>query len=276
MGPLRKSRIEYVDWCVNWRRGCSHGCTYCYAAGMAHRFGNTPEGGWRASELVIEEPGKALWKQLQRKRAPVAGMVLVSSSHDPFAGDAGIEARDVVGRLGDAGLWPQTMILTKSPMRAVCELNGVGVGPEGVLWLGTTVTSLDHDLMRRYEPGNDLGIPESTIMRILGMRQAKRVGYKTWFSLEPPLPGQTLERLVRAVQVALDWQPWMVLGKMNYRAGPDPVLRAWSRADHWGEDRDAAVADLVREGYVESKTPRAGGYWVKSELQDWGRPTGGV
>jgi len=108
------------------------------------------------------------------------------------------------------------------------------------------------------------------------MQEAAQLGYRTWLSLEPPLPGVELATLVRAVQVVLDEQPWLVLGKMNYRSGACEALRRWSRSQHWGMDRDAAVDDLVREGYVESLTPRAGGYWVKRELSEWGRPKGGA
>jgi DNA repair photolyase len=177
-----------------------------------------------------------------------------------------METRRVILALGEAGLWPQTMVLTKNPRRALETLNGLGAGPDG-LWFGTSLTSLSSELTKRYEPG----VEDGPIERLRALRDAVVWGYKTWTSVEPPLPGALLVSLVAAIRATQTVKPWVMLGKMNYRNGSDERLRQWSQSAHWGLDRDEVVRDLVElSGYQESLTPKAWGYWVKRELRVWG------
>ena len=255
---LRPSGIEYVRWAVNWRRGCAHGCRYCYAAAMAHRFGSGPDR-WINSKPVVPDPAAALRSQLARKRKPVDGMILVSSSHDPFVPGIGREGAGVIEVLGEFGLWPQTLLLTKSPCAALQALGDMGASPDG-LWFGTSLTGWSFSLAARYEPR-----AERPGERLDALRAAARRGYRVWVSLEPPLPGVRLTALAGLVS-SLEPKPWLVLGKMNARSSRDPTLRAWTRSPHWADDRDAAVAILQAAGFRESPTPRRGGFLVKREL----------
>lgn len=36
MAILNRSRIEYVQWGVNWINGCNSDCAYCYARKRDH------------------------------------------------------------------------------------------------------------------------------------------------------------------------------------------------------------------------------------------------
>ena len=53
-----------IDWCdSSWNpiSGCYHGCPYCYAADMAHRFGGhlkDPEAGENKPVHVLDEPAR--------------------------------------------------------------------------------------------------------------------------------------------------------------------------------------------------------------------------
>jgi DNA repair photolyase len=262
---LRPSGIEYVRWAANWRRGCQHGCRYCYAASIAHQFGAEPEAGWETAEAAVPAPGEALRQQLSRKRKPVTGAILVSSSHDPFMPDCCEEGVELIETLGQFGLWPQTLLLSKAPCAALRFLTGLGAGAAG-LWFGTSLTSLSADLSARYEPR-----AENPQERLYGLREALRWGYRTWASLEPPLPGVSLVELVKAV-LELSPRPWVVLGKMNVRGGRNghPDLREWSRSSHWAGDRDEVVRLLEAAGFRRSLTPCSGAFWVKRELARWG------
>ncbi len=260
---LRPSRIEYVRWAVNWMRGCAHGCTYCYAAEMAHRFRKKSRSDWTHPTRVVPDPVAALRRQLKRKRGPVDGMILLSSSHDPFmlGNDT---ARGIIEVLGEFGLWPQVLLLTKAPRAALRILGDLGAGPDG-LWFGVSLTGLSPGLAAQYEP-----LAESPLERLDGLRQAARRGYRIWTSLEPPLPGVRLTDLVRAVlRLPTYSPPWIVLGKMNARSNRDPALREWSLSLHWGDDRDEAALILKTAGFLESREPRPGGFLFKAEL---GRP----
>ncbi len=257
---LRLSRIEYVRWAVNWRRGCTHGCRYCYAAEIAHRFRKKLRGEWTLSALALPDPAAALRSQLTRRRKPVNGMILVSSSHDPFM-PGSREGSGVVAVLGEFGLWPQTLLLTKAPRAALCALDGLGSGPDG-LWFGISLTGLAPGLAAQYEP-----LAESPLERLDGLREAARQGYRTWVSLEPPLPGVRMVMLAGVVS-RLEPRPWLVLGKMNARTNRYQVLREWTRSPHWAGDRDETVSLLQTAGFHESLAPRAGGFLVKRELAE--------
>jgi len=265
-GPLRKSGIEYVEWALNWRRGCANGCTYCYARAMAHRFGTTPDGGWVCSERAFEDPVEALYEQLARKRKPVTGHILVSSSHDPFMHrGCAVETGSMVTVLEQAGLGSQVMLLTKAPLRALGLHNGDPRWICDPVWFGVSLTTLRTGQVDSYEPGAER--PED---RLKGLVYAANRGMRTWVSVEPSLPGQRLDDLVRAVRVIvrnyhIEPKPWIVIGKLNYN-GPDEILRHWSYHGPWAEMREAAVSELEYAGYKQSLTPIPGYYWVKQEL----------
>jgi hypothetical protein len=95
-------------------------------------------------------------------------------------------------------------------------------------------------------------------------------GYRTWLSLEPPLPDVYLCRLVESVidlAGEMTRKPWIVLGKLNARGSQDEDLARWAASDHWAADRDRAVELLEEAGFEESLAPIDGGYWIKSELR---------
>ena len=263
-GPLRCSRIEYVSWAVNWRRGCSHGCLYCYAAAMARRFGYTPGQGWEQSLISIPNPSEALRAQLRRRRKMPAGVILVSSSHDPFMPGSVDLARgwaegwEIMKALAEFDLLPQVLLLTKAPRVAL------HTRPSGLtgFWFGTSLTALEPGQAAQYEP-----LAESPLERLNALREASAQGLQVWISIEPPLPGFRLINLVEIVlHLKLNPAPWLVLGKMNARSSPCEELRQWTFSPHWAEDRDTAVCRLQQAGFRESLQPVAGGYWIKHEL----------
>jgi DNA repair photolyase len=266
---LSKSRIEYLSHGVNWRKGCRHDCLYCYMscrAGMAKRFDHlAPESGrWAEPEATVEDPLAEIVGELQGKTTMPQGPIMLSTSHDPAMDEeCARQSADVVGALGGFGILDRTMYLTKSPLRALRALNGIGAG-EG-LRFGCSLTSMGQWLTDHYEPGAEM--PE---MRICALVKAHGLGYATWVSLEPPLPDVYLHKLVEEI-LNLPGRPWVVLGRLNMRGSPEGDTRLqelahWAQSDHWAWDRDEAVHRLEQAGYVESLTPVSGGYWVKREL----------
>ncbi len=253
---LTRSRIEYVDWGINWIQGCISGCAYCYMESMQRRFNSSVE--WCAPRARFDDPVAALRKRLQVTEP--TGTLMLSTSHDPaMTVEIARQMAGLVDVLGEWGLVESTLVLTKHPAKALGALRrspGHSMAPR----FGISLTSLSAS---KYECG-----AEPAVLRIAALLAAHEAGYPTWVSIEPPLPGVTLAELVREV---ISWErvmPWVVLGKMNYR-GDDPVLKAWASDWHWAVDRDVAVTLLQRAGYSESLTPTPcdGFYYIKRELE---------
>jgi DNA repair photolyase len=262
---LTTSRIEYVGTGINWYRGCSHDCLYCYMgdkAGLAARFDHLrPAEGWARPEPRIADPVAALRAALQNGRP--AGPIMLSTSHDPaFDEEVARQMCQLVEILAEHELLGETLLLTKAPTRALQAL--AGAGAEEGLRFGASITTLGIGQTRKYEP--DAEMPAD---RLTALAEAARQGYRLWISLEPPLPHVYLSHLVRALLDSLSpaW-PWLVLGKLNFdRQELDEELYRWSRSDHWPGDRDEAVALLQEYGYRESLAPQDRGFWVKKELR---------
>jgi DNA repair photolyase len=268
MAILNRSRIEYLQWGVNWVNGCTSDCAYCYARQIARRFARGEDRGWVGCEQRFEDPAAALEAQLSKMRKLPEGMIMLSTSHDPaMTPKVAWQMARLVFVLDQFGLLKNTLLLTKHPTKAVNALWDAFYEHEYEhrlrledLRFGVSLTA-DRVLPYDYERGAE---PMWHRFEALDPEQQ----YKTWVSLEPPLPEVRLTGLVELV-LDLRQKPWVVLGKMNYRGGAFKELSEWSRSQHWGEDRDAAVELLRKAGYAESLTPMDGGYWVKRELREW-------
>ncbi|GEM_PF-5536845 len=267
MAILNRSRIEYLQWGINWVNGCTSDCAYCYARQIARRFARGEDRGWVGCEQRFEDPAAALEAQLSKMRKLPEGMIMLSTSHDPaMTREVAEQMASLLLVLREFGLLKQTLILTKHPNKALSALWEAlfrdDLQMRGFRF-GVSLTA-DGILPYDYERG-----AESMWSRFEALDTAQQnYGLDTWVSLEPPLPEVLLTGLVELV-LDLRQKPWVVLGKMNYRGGAFKELSQWSRSQHWGEDRDAAVAMLRDAGFVESITPINGGYWVKRELREW-------
>ncbi len=265
MMVLNRSRIEYLQWGVNWVNGCTSECAYCYARQIAQRFARGEDRGWVNCEQRFEDPVPVLIKQLSKMRKLPEGVIMLSTSHDPaMTKNVAWQMARLAFVLGEFGLLKNTLLLTKHPQKALNALFALefmdGLRVDG-LRFGVSLTS-NGTLPYDYERGAEQCFKRGDAL------EAAQERFDTWVSLEPPLPGVRLTDMVYGV-LTLRKKPWVVLGKMNYRGGALKELSRWSRSQHWGEDRDAAVAMLRDAGFVESITPINGGYWVKRELREW-------
>ena len=128
-----KTRISTFDHSWNPTRGCSRGCSYCYARRMAHRFKQSFEPTCHPERLA--QPASV--------RKP--SRIFVDSAGDLF--DPGIPLRfvvDVVLAMRAAD-WHTYFVLTKRPERML-EFARYSQGWHtslnyGHLWLGVSVTN---------------------------------------------------------------------------------------------------------------------------------------
>lgn len=139
---MNKTAIEWADYTWNPVTGCLHGCPYCYARGIANRFGHgeTEEEKFRPAfhPERLDEP---------KHRAP--GSVFVCSMADLFGKWVPLAwIRDVF----DAALSEpkhRYLFLTKNPRR-YRDLHEIALlpSPKENVWFGATVTTPEE--LRKY------------------------------------------------------------------------------------------------------------------------------
>jgi len=191
---LNKSSIS--DYSLNCYTGCAHGCVYCYARFM-QRFHPHDEP-WGEFVDVKVNAVEALGRQLRRARP---GAVFVSSACDGWQPvEAGRKlTRRCCELLLEHGF--QVNVLSKSAL----VLRDLDVLARGNARIGVTVTTLDEDLRRLWEPGCS-GVQE----RFRVLEEAHRAGVSTAVMFGPLLPflsdGQvSIDALFRrAAQIPVD------------------------------------------------------------------------
>ena len=77
---------EYSEWAMNHYKGCSHGCKYCFAAGMAARFGQVES---REAFHEYVTPKKTfklstLYREAKAKAPHINSRVLLCFTTDPY------------------------------------------------------------------------------------------------------------------------------------------------------------------------------------------------
>lgn len=132
---MNKTKIEWCDYTWNPVTGCLHGCDYCYARRMAHRFGRSFEPKFHAERLN------------QPRGVTKPSRIFVCSAGDLFGEWVPInwiwDVKDAI-RLAPQHTY---IFLTKNPKR---YQDIIGPWPKNC-WLGTTVTN---------QPDADLRIPD--------------------------------------------------------------------------------------------------------------------
>jgi len=181
---------EYADLAVNTYRGCSHGCTYCYAPAATHRT---------REQFAKPEPRIGILEALEQdcagrkdiKRAPV----LLSFSHDPYMP---IEAehkltRGAIEILHRHGF--PVIILTKAG--ALAQRDFDLLGPQDKF--GVTLTTLSMRDAAIWEP--QAALP---LARVANLVQAYLRRIPTWVSCEPVLDPFWTSEVIKATSHYVD------------------------------------------------------------------------
>lgn len=251
---LNKGKLGYS---INCYTGCAHGCIYCYARFM-QRFHPHPEP-WGEFVDVKVNAVAALKKQLERAHP---GGVFVSSACDawqPLEREWEL-ARECCRLLIEHGF--KVNALTKSPL----VLRDLDVFQPGLTRVGTTITTLDPELRRLWEPR------AGTLEERWGILQAaKEAGLETSVMFGPLLPDlsdgrESLEALFgRAADLEVDliWvdgmnprpRVWPAVGRLVRREWPELHDR-YARIFHHKPTRESYLESLRER--VEKATATAG------------------
>jgi DNA repair photolyase len=166
-------RLEYgssAGYTANLYKGCTHGCTYCYAPSLTH-----DERKWgRYVDVKVNAP-EILAKELRGLRMDQVFLSSASDPYQPVEAKYGITRRCLQVLLRNG--FPVS-ILTRSPLvlrdlELIMKFDWVKVG--------MSITTVP---VRQFEPG----VPPLE-RRIATLKKLAEAGIQTWVSLAPVIPG---------------------------------------------------------------------------------------
>lgn len=228
---------EYAPLALNLYRGCSHGCTYCYAPSCLRMT---------RENFAKPEPRSgildALKKDLQ-KNVPDKTVLLCFTS-DPYQP---IEkefrtTRQALEIMDD--VVPQVAILTKNVLvREDFEI----IARNG--WtVGATLTCYTEEFAKKWEP--NAPVPAE---RIKVLEEAETAGIKTFVSIEPVLSREEFEIVLDKIR-PLKIENGVRIGKWNHAAEAKEI------------DWVSILSRAVR--YSDCGKP----IYIKDELARYGQP----
>ena len=192
---------EYCDFACNLYRGCSHGCTYCYAPAILRKTGLTRDDFF---DHPAVRPG--VLRKLELDAPDYAGrevqLCFTCDPYQPLDEELGV-TREAIRILKDNDVIVR--VLTKGGRRAERDFDLL---VPGVDWHGQTLTYNDAD-----QSAEDETMAASPRDRLITLENAKKLGLRTWVSMEPvKAPAQVLE----LIEVSKDYVDVYKLGKWNH------------------------------------------------------------
>jgi DNA repair photolyase len=188
---------EYAPLACNLYRGCTHGCTYCYAPGCLRM---TPDSFHAESTLR-----KGILEDLRKEAPTYAGNahpVLFSFTSDAYQPEETGDTREALKIMRDAGCPFQ--VLTKGGTRACRDFDLYGKRDA----FGTT-------LAHEWDKDRALWEPNAATVkdRIAAIKAAHSLGIRTWVSIEPVIYPVPPIHLIESLSPWVD--EWRV-GKLNH------------------------------------------------------------
>ena len=189
---------EWADKNVNFVKGCSHNCRYCYAKKMATRFGRKTDENWKDMEIRQEIINKKFRKN--------DGRIMIPSSHDLVPEEPFMSATiTILKNLLEAE--NELLITSKPHFKVIKMICDQFTQFKEQIQFRFTITSDDNELLRFWEPGAPLFED-----RVEALKYAHKKGFKTSISIEPFLsdPVRIIEKIKKYVTESI----WV--GPMNY------------------------------------------------------------
>jgi DNA repair photolyase len=206
--------LEYAPLAVSLYKGCSHGCTYCFAPDILHK-----------TREAFKEPSyrEGSVERLEKDASDmeIAGddrEVLMSFTTDPFQPleetvGATMAAIKIFNRHGI-----RFTTLTKAGMRSIYDIDLFTDAGDRARY-GTTLTVWDDKLSLEWEPGAATGKE-----RIKALKHFSDNGVQTWVSCEPII---SIYDTLECVKQSVDYVDEYRFGKLNYVKGFDHQDWIW-------------------------------------------------
>lgn len=205
--PKGRAR-EYSPLALNYYKGCSHGCKYCYVPNMLGRF----DVSYMHSDVKVDINFDRIDKSA-KKYAGCGKQVLLSFTGDPYCGIQPEVTTEVLKILNKYG--HKVAILTKGGSRALEDMSIISKFGNRIKVGATLVFDNINDSLE-WEPG-----AASPNDRVESLKEFAKAGVKTWASFEPVIkPDQSLN-LLNAVSGFIDH---VKIGKINNYKGIDKEI----------------------------------------------------
>lgn len=189
MNKVKEPRMPF-DWSINPYRGCSHGCSFCYARATHTFLGMSADDSFQNHILLKSNAAEALELQLSKlarkhggdlKRvAREVGLVAIGTATDPYQP---IEAKSQITReclKVLAAYQIPTTITTRSPL-IVRDLDLLR--EMNITSINFSASTMDKEVTRRLEP--ETPIPEK---RLEAVQQLAENGLTAGIFMAPILP----------------------------------------------------------------------------------------
>lgn len=205
--PQGRAR-EYSPLALNFFKGCTHNCLYCYVPTMFKRFNTNYEHSNCSASINFEELEKSA-----KKFENCNKQILLSFTGDPYCG----VSPEVTTRVLEILLKynHKVAILTKGGERVLKDLDLFKQYGERIK-IGATLTFDNNEDSLKWESGG-----ASPRERIEVLKELHKHNIKTWASFEPVIiPRQSLN-LLKEVSGFIDH---VKIGKLNNYKGLDKSI----------------------------------------------------
>ena len=210
--PAGKAR-EYSPLALNYYKGCTHNCKYCYVPPMLKRFNKDYD---HSNVLIPNESGfKEL--ELSAKKNQGCEQILLSFTGDPYCGVHPEITTRVLTILKKYN--HKVAILTKGGKEILNDLELIKSFGNKIK-VGATLTFDNEKDSLEWEPGASLPNERINVLETLANN-----GVITWASFEPVIiPEQSLNLLSKVVKFI----DHVKIGKINNYKGIDKTID-WSK-----------------------------------------------
>ena len=202
--PKGRAR-EYSPLALNYYKGCTHGCKYCYVPKMIGRFDSAYDHNVVRCEVDLKRVESSA-----RRMQGCGRQILLSFTGDPYCGvhpEITSEVLEILNRYGH-----KVAILTKGGTRCLRDIDIFKKFGDRIKVGASLTFDNDRDSME-WEPGGAL--PDD---RIDSLSELAEEGIMTWVSFEPVIfPEQSLNLLERVAGIA----DHVKIGKINNYKGID-------------------------------------------------------
>jgi len=203
---------DWADITVNCCTGCSHDCVYCYAKGMAYRFGQVQPGQWPTEKIRPAD--------VARKHSRYPDTVMFPSSHDITPNNLSaclqvldhlLVRREVRKRNGVVKVMGgnEVLIVSKPHLDCIQVICQRFTAYREQILFRFTIGACDDSVLSSWEPG-----APSYGERKASLRYAQESGFETSVSVEPLLDPANIDQLIAELIPYVSETIW--IGKMNH------------------------------------------------------------
>lgn len=181
---------------INFSKGCSNNCQYCYARRIGNRFGWKKWDDWK--NMVNRN------ELAKKKYQKIDGVIMSPSSHDITPENINL-AKVVFFHILEVG--NTLLIVSKPDVQLIKELNEfLAKFKNQILWR-LTIGTLNDNLRDYWEPG-----APSIENRLCALEELYKNGWKTSVSIEPFLDRDVI-KLIKRIESFVSHTIW--IGPMN-------------------------------------------------------------